>query len=175
MVLSRIAGYVRSTLFARLFGQGEVADAFQAAVRIPNFLQNLLGEGVLSAALIPVYASLLNKEHRAGADRVARAVLAVLALITLALVAIGLVWASVLVSWNSPGFEGEKRELTITLVQILFPGIGLLVISAWCLAILNSHHKFFLSYVAPVLWNGAIIAVDNCPAASARCLRSAAR
>jgi putative peptidoglycan lipid II flippase len=158
MVLSRIAGYIRSTLVARLFGQEEVADAFAAALRIPNFLQNLLGEGVLSASLIPVYAGLLNKEHRAGADRVARAVLGVLALVTLALVVVGLVWASALVTLNTPGFTGEKRELTVRLVQILFPGIGLLVISAWCLAILNSHHKFFLSYVAPVLWNGAIIA-----------------
>ncbi len=158
MVLSRIAGYVRTMLLTRLFGQGEVAEAFNAALRIPNFLQNLLGEGVLSASLIPVYAGLLNKEHRAGADRVARAVLAVLAVITLILVLAGLIWTSALVTLNAPGFEGEKRELTIRLVRILFPGIGLLVLSAWCLAILNSHHKFFLSYVAPVLWNGAIIA-----------------
>jgi putative peptidoglycan lipid II flippase len=84
-------------------------------------------------------------------------VLAVLALITLLLVLAGLIWTSALVTLNAPGFDGEKRELTIQLVRILFPGIGLLVLSAWCLAILNSHHKFFLSYVAPVLWNGAII------------------
>jgi putative peptidoglycan lipid II flippase len=159
MLLSRVSGYIRQTLFSHLFGLSAVADVFTAASRIPNFLQNLLGEGVLSASLIPVYAGLLKKEHRAGADRVARAVLVLLALLTLVLVVIGLVWASVLVTLNSPGFEGEKRALTIRLVKILFPGIGLLVISAWCLAILNSHHKFFLAYVAPVLWNGAIIAV----------------
>ena len=57
----------------------------------------------------------------------------------------------------SPGFHGETRLLTIHLVQILFPGAALLVISAWCLGILNSHRKFFLSYSAPVIWNVAII------------------
>jgi putative peptidoglycan lipid II flippase len=58
----------------------------------------------------------------------------------------------------APGFQGDVRELTIRIVRILFPGVGLLVLSAWCLGILNSHHKFFLSYVAPVLWNAAMIA-----------------
>ena len=57
----------------------------------------------------------------------------------------------------APGFEGEKRELTIRLVRILFPGAGLLVLSAWCLGVLNSHGRFFLSYAAPVIWNLAII------------------
>ena len=59
---------------------------------------------------------------------------------------------------SRPGFEGAKRELTIRLVRILFPGAGLLVFSAWCLGILNSHRKFFLSYTAPVIWNVAMIA-----------------
>src|SRR5262249_48876047 len=63
-----------------------------------------------------------------------------------------LIWAI------APGFHGEKRELTIQLVRIFFPGAGLLVFSAWCLGILNSHRKFFLSYTAPVIWNAALIA-----------------
>jgi putative peptidoglycan lipid II flippase len=58
----------------------------------------------------------------------------------------------------APGFQGPKRELTIELVRILFPGAGLLVFSAWSLGILNSHRKFFLSYTAPVIWNAAMIA-----------------
>jgi putative peptidoglycan lipid II flippase len=63
-----------------------------------------------------------------------------------------------MISLIAPGFEGEKRELTIRIVRILFPGTGLLVLSAWCLGVLNSHRQFFLSYSAPVLWNLAIIA-----------------
>jgi putative peptidoglycan lipid II flippase len=65
---------------------------------------------------------------------------------------------SLLIDAIAPGFEGEKRELAIRLVRILFPGAGLLVLSAWCLGILNSHRRFFLSYAAPVIWNAAIIA-----------------
>jgi len=63
-----------------------------------------------------------------------------------------------LISAIAPGFHGETRELTIRLVRILFPGAGLLVLSAWCLGVLNSHHRFFISYTAPVAWNLAMIA-----------------
>jgi peptidoglycan biosynthesis protein MviN/MurJ (putative lipid II flippase) len=59
----------------------------------------------------------------------------------------------------APGFSGEKRVLTIRLVQIIFPGTGMLVLSAWCLGILNSQGRFFLWYTAPVFWNFAIIGV----------------
>src|SRR6185436_5739732 len=62
-----------------------------------------------------------------------------------------------LINAIAPGFEGEQRELTIRLVRILFPGAGLLVLSAWCLGVLNSHGRFLLSYTAPVVWNVAMI------------------
>ncbi len=73
------------------------------------------------------------------------------------LVLAGILLAPWLIAVIAPGFEGEKREATTTLVRILFPGAGLLVLSAWCLGVLNSHRRFFLSYVAPVVWNLAII------------------
>ena len=74
------------------------------------------------------------------------------------LVALGTLGARLLIRWVAPGFDGDVRELTITLVQIMFSGVGLLVLSAWCLGVLNSHRRFFLSYVAPVVWNLAQIA-----------------
>ena len=70
---------------------------------------------------------------------------------------LGVLLTPVLVTIFAPGFEGEKREATIRLARILFPGAGLLVLSAWCLGVLNSHGRFFLSYAAPVFWNLAII------------------
>jgi putative peptidoglycan lipid II flippase len=73
------------------------------------------------------------------------------------LVLIGILTTPFLIDAIVPGFTGEKRELTIHLVKILFPGAGLLVCSAWCLGILNSHGRFFMSYAAPVLWNAAMI------------------
>jgi putative peptidoglycan lipid II flippase len=156
---SRIAGLVRQRVFAHYFGlQSDAADAFMAAFRIPNFLQNLFGEGALSASFIPVYATLLARGEREEASRVAGAVAALLALVTAILVLAGVLTTPLLIAAIAPGFVGAKRDLTISLVRILFPGAGLLVLSAWCLGILNSHHRFLLSYTAPVLWNLAMIA-----------------
>jgi putative peptidoglycan lipid II flippase len=80
-----------------------------------------------------------------------------MALLTLVLSAIGVTAAGPLVSVLVGGFSAEKRELTVTLVRIIFPGTAILVLSAWCLGVLNSHRRFFLSYVSPVLWNAAMI------------------
>jgi putative peptidoglycan lipid II flippase len=156
--VSRLAGLVRNRVFAHYFGTSDAADAFNAAFRIPNFLQNLFGEGVLSASFIPVYAGLRARGEDAEAERVAGAVAALLGLVTAALVLLGVLLTPWLIAVIAPGFEGEKRDVTIRLVRVLFPGAGLLVLSAWCLGVLNSHRRFFLSYAAPVLWNLAIIA-----------------
>lgn len=159
ILLSRLAGLVRLRVFAHYFGlRSDAADAFNAAFRIPNVLQNLFGEGALSGSFIPVYAGLLSKGSREDADRVASAVGALLALVVAALVALGVVFSPFVTTTLAPGFTGEKRALTIAIVRILFPGTGLLVMSAWCLGILNSHHRFLLSYAVGVAYNAAMIA-----------------
>jgi putative peptidoglycan lipid II flippase len=158
ILLSRIVGLVRQRVFAHYFGLSDAADAFNAAFRIPNFLQNVFGEGALSASFIPVYAKLLAHDDEEEATHVASAVLTLLALTTSVIVLTGVLATPYLLDLIAPGFEGAKRELTIRLVKIFFPGAGLLVLSAWCLGVLNSHRKFFLSYTAPVIWNLAIIA-----------------
>lgn len=157
ILISRIVGLIRQRIFAHYFGTSAAGDAFSAAFRIPNFLQNIFGEGALSASFIPVYAKLLAGNDEAEASRVANAVLGLLALVTSLIVVIGVLTTPYLIDLIAPGFEGETRELTIRLVKILFPGAGLLVLSAWCLGVLNSHHRFFISYTAPVAWNLAII------------------
>ena len=155
--MSRILGLIRNRVFAHYFGTSAAADAFNAAFKIPNFLQNLFGEGVLSASFIPVYARLLAEKDKDEANRVAAAVGSLLALGTAIVVLVGVLLTPVLVTIFTPGFDGDKRDATIRLARILFPGAGILVLSAWCLGVLNSHGRFFLSYAAPVLWNLAII------------------
>jgi putative peptidoglycan lipid II flippase len=163
ILLSRMMGLVRQRVFSHYFGIfSDPADAFASALRVPNFLQNLFGEGVLSASFIPVYARLLAQGPESGSGdeesgRVAGAIGAILALSTSLIVLVGVLATPYLMLVIAPGYHGEKRELTILLVRILFPGAGLLVCSAWCLGILNSHRKFFLSYSAPVIWNLAMI------------------
>ena len=156
--LSRVSGLARDAALAYFLGANAGADAFRAALKIPNFLQNLLGEGVLSASFIPSFSRLLADGRDEDAGRLAGAVLGMLIALTGVLVLLGVLLARPLTLLITPGFEGDKLELTVTLVRIMFPGIGLLVISAWCLGVLNSHRRFFLSYVAPVVWNAGILA-----------------
>ena len=158
ILLSRLVGLIRQRVFAYYFGLSVTGDAYAAAFRIPNFLQNVFGEGALSASFIPVYAKLLAKGDRETAERVAGAVFSLLALATSVLVLFGVLAAPLLTDILAIGFEGAKRDLTVQLVRIFFPGAGLLVLSAWCLGVLNSHRRFFLSYAAPIIWNVAIIA-----------------
>lgn len=158
ILLSKVIGLVRDRFFAHYFGTSEAAGAFRAAFRIPNFLQNLFGEGVLSASFIPVYARLNAENRHQEATQLAEAVFAALFFVTTILVILGVFATPFLIDLIAPGFQGEARALTIRLVQILFPGAALLVFSAWCLGILNSHRNFFLSYAAPVVWNISMIA-----------------
>lgn len=157
ILLSRLFGLVRQRATAHFLGSTEAADALAAAFRIPNLLQNLFGEGSLSASFIPVYARLLAERRHDEAGRLAGAILGLLALLVAVVVVLGIMLAPWLVALIAPGFTGASRELTVLLVRIIFPGLGLLVLSAWCLGILNAHKRFFLSYASPVLWNLAII------------------
>lgn len=157
ILISRIIGVIRQRVFAYYLGTSDAAGAFSAAFRIPNFLQNVFGEGALSASFIPVYANLLARGDRKEASRVADAVFTMLALATSVIVLIGVLATPIFVRLFASNFNPSSKELTVQLVKIFFPGAGLLVLSAWCLGVLNSHRRFFLSYTAPVVWNLAII------------------
>jgi putative peptidoglycan lipid II flippase len=157
ILLSRIAGLIRESLLAHYFGASPFADAWRASLRMPNVLQNLLGEGTLSASFIPIYAELVEEERHEEAARFAGAVFGLLALAAGVLSLIGMLIAPWLVAVVFGGFDAGRQALTTSLVRILFPMTALLVLSAWALGILNSHRRFFLPYVAPVAWNLAII------------------
>lgn len=157
ILLSRIIGLARERVLATYFGAGLHADVFSAGLRLPNVLQNLLGEGTLSASFIPAYSALLGQGRTQEAGRLAGAIFALLCAIAGAIALVGIALSPLLVTVFTPGFTGERRELLISVVRILFPMTGVLVLSAWALGILNSHRRFFLPYFAPVLWNAAII------------------
>jgi putative peptidoglycan lipid II flippase len=156
--LSRLSGLIRERVIAHFFGESAVADAFGAAIRIPNLLSNLFGEGVLSASFVTVYSKLLALREEDEAEHVAAAVFGILCIVCSVLVLLGIWFTPALVEIIAPGFQAEKRDLTIQIVRITFPGTGLLVMSAWCLGILNSHRRFLLSYTAPVAMNLTMIA-----------------
>ena len=125
ILCSRLAGLVRLRVFSHYFGlESDAADAFNAAFRIPNFLQNLFGEGALSASFIPVYAALVARGERREADRVAGAVAALLALVVALLVLAGVLATPALIAVIAPGFTGEKRDLTTRSCACSFPARG---------------------------------------------------
>jgi len=158
--VSRIVGFVRESVIAHYFGGVSIyADALSSAIRIPNLLSNLFGEGVLSAAFVTVYAKLRAQGKDEEAEHVAQAVFGILALTCAVLVLIGVTATPLFIDAIVPGFSGERRLLAIRLVRILFPATGTLVMSAWCLGVLNSHRKFLLSYMAPVALSLAVIVV----------------
>lgn len=144
-------------VFARWFGTTGFADAWTAALKVPNVLQNLLGEGSLSASFIPVYAELEHQGRSADARRLAGAVFGLLVAVAGALALLGVLAAPWIVDVVALGMAGERRDATVGLIRVLFPMMGFLVLSAWALGVLNSHRRFLLSYAAPVLWNAAIV------------------
>ena len=157
ILVSRVLGLVRDRVFAYFFGSSDFADAWRAALRTPNVVQNLLGEGTLSASLVPVYSEMLEQGRDEDAGRFAGAALGILTAVAAAVVLLGWAAAPWIVGLFFPTWDPAKQALTITLVRILFPMTGILVISAWALGILNSHRRFFVSYVAPAFWNVGMI------------------
>ena len=157
--MSRLVALAREAILGAYLGTRMGGDAFGAALRIPKVLQNLLGEGSLSASFIPVYSELLEEGDKKKANSAAGAVLGLLVglvgLLTLATIFLAKPLTIVL----TPGFSGERYDLTVTLIRIMAPGIGFIVLAAWCLGILNAHRRFFLSYVAPALWSLAIVVI----------------
>jgi putative peptidoglycan lipid II flippase len=160
---SRLVGLVRNSALAYYFGAGAHVDVLNMALRAPNFLQNLLGEGTLSAAFIPIYSRLLHKGREEEARRFAGAIFGLLVATAGTLALLGVLFARPITTVLAMGFLDDagtvdRFELTVAAVRIIFPMTAFLVLSAWALGILNSHRRFFLPYFAPVLWNVAIIA-----------------
>lgn len=155
ILLSRLTGLVRDVVMAGFLGTGLAADAYYAAIKIPNIIRNLLGEGTLSAAFVPVYSEALEKEGSAGEGprRLGSSMLGLVLVTAAFLSAIGVLGAPWITGVLLAGADADTRALTTSLVQILFPMSGVLIVGAWFLGVLNSHGRFFLPFVAPTIWN----------------------
>jgi len=158
IVLSRLAGLVRQRVMAHYFGTSAYADMIAAAFRVGNITQNLLGEGTLSATFIPLYARLRGEGKTREAVHFATSALGLLLVAVGVASALGVALAPQLTRVVAAGFEGDKLAGTASIVRLVFPMTGLLVLSAWGLGVLNAHRRFFLPYAAPVVWSGAQIA-----------------
>jgi putative peptidoglycan lipid II flippase len=159
---SRVLGYVRDMVVARVFGAGPVTDAFFVAFRIPNLLRRLLAEGALATAIIPVFTDYLTRRDRDAFVRMLRAV-AGAGLVTLCAVsALGVLLAPWIVAGIAPGWGGEASllDLAVRLTRLIFPYLLLVGLSALAMGTLNVHHRFFTAALGPAVLNvGMILAV----------------
>jgi putative peptidoglycan lipid II flippase len=158
-LLSRVTGYLRDKVIAVTLGAGMRTDAFFVAFRIPNMLREIIGEGAMSSAVIPVYtevaASRSEEEARAFVGRVVGTFTAILTAIT----ALGILASPWLVNLLASPFRADPRkfDLTVTLNRWIFPYILLVSLAALCQALLNANHRFAVSAAAPILLNLSLI------------------
>jgi putative peptidoglycan lipid II flippase len=158
-MLSRVMGYLRDSISAALLGVGLVSDAFYVAFRIPNLLRNLLAEGALSSAFIPVFTDYLEKKDKKDTWMMAANVMTVLTIILVIVTALGMTFSDPIVRLIAPGFSSDpfKFKLTVELTRWFFPFILLVSVAALLLGILNSLKKFSMPAFAPVVLNLAMI------------------
>ena len=158
-LLSRVLGFLRDLIIARAFGAGIATDAFFAAFRLPNMLRELLGEGALSAAFIPVFTESLSKRGREGAWRLAWSALTLLACLLVLVSVAGILLAPWLIWLIAPGFEAVpgKLNLAIFLARMMFPYILFVGVAALLMAILNAQGHFATPALSPTMLNIAMI------------------
>lgn len=155
--VSRILGLIRDRLFASTFGAGDDLDAYYAAFRIPDFIFNLLILGALSSAFVPVFVGYISRGKMSEAWHVTNSLLNILLLISLVVCGILFIFADRLIFLVAPGFDYEKKELTVLLTRIMLISPIFFGISNIASCILNSFKSFFLYAIAPIVYNLGII------------------
>lgn len=157
--ISRILGFLRDILIARIFGAGIATDAFFVAFRIPNLLRRLFAEGAFSQAFVPILAEYKNtrtpEETRALIDHITMLMSIALIIVT----TIGIVSAPLIIYASAPGFsaDAEKFDLTVALLRITFPYILFISLVALAGSILNTFGKFNIPAITPALLNISFI------------------
>ena len=153
--LSRLLGLARDAAIADRFGASAAYDAFLIAFFVPHFLRQLLAEGALSTAFVPIYTE-RSVGHTDG-ERFAGNLLAWLLLLFPGVVAIGIGLAPFYVPFLASGFDPQKLQLTVSLTRWVLPFIALVGFAAVFMGILNAHHRFFVASLAPVWFNVGMI------------------
>lgn len=158
-LVSRVLGFVRDAVIARVFGAGLATDAFFVAFKIPNLLRRLFAEGAFSQAFVPILAEYKNRrgedDVRALIDQVSGVLLLALLLVS----ALGILIAPWIIAVTAPGFSAtpEKFALTVELLRIVFPYILFIALTALAGGILNTWSRFAVPAFTPTLLNISFI------------------
>ncbi|MEK9649494.1 MAG: murein biosynthesis integral membrane protein MurJ [Gammaproteobacteria bacterium] len=157
--LSRIAGLLRDIATTSLLGASFMHDVFVIALKIPNVFRRLFAEGAFSQAFIPIYSQITNNEDKGEAKRFVNNIFALMLLVLFVVVVVGLFFSPVIAYVFAPGFylDPEKKDLTIKLIQIMLPYLGLISLVAFAAGIQNTHQKFSLPAATPLIFNTCLI------------------
>src|SRR5688572_1775745 len=158
-MVSRVLGYVRDFLIARIFGAGLMTDAFFVAFKIPNLLRRLFAEGAFSQAFVPILAETKNRTGVQETKALIDAISTVLFLVLVLAAALGMAAAPLIVYLTAPGFasEPEKYAITVQLLRITFPYIVFISLVSLSAGILNTWNRFSVPAITPALLNVAFI------------------
>lgn len=156
---SRLLGFIRDIVIARLFGVYVYAQAFVVAFRIPNLFRDLVGEGATNAAFVPVFSEYTVKHSREEFWELANVVLNLLLVVLSAITLLGIVFSPLIVRLIAPGFVADPHKFaaTVTLNRIIFPYLLLICLAAYAMGVLNSLKHFAVPAFAPCLLNISII------------------
>jgi len=158
-LVSRILGFVRDAVIARLFGAGLFTDAFFVAFRIPNLLRRLFAEGAFSQAFVPILAEYVTREGQAQAKRLVDRTATLLALALVAVTALGIAAAPVIIYVSAPGFAAEpaKFDVTVAMLRVTFPYILFISLVSLAGGILNTWKRFSIPAFTPTVLNLSFI------------------
>ncbi|HBV20765.1 MAG TPA: murein biosynthesis integral membrane protein MurJ [Nitrosomonas sp.] len=158
--ISRILGFLRDILIARIFGAGMATDAFFVAFRIPNLLRRLFAEGAFSQAFVPILAEYKNKRTAEETRRLVDHIATLLSFTVFIVTLIGVIAAPLIIYASAPGFSAdqEKFNLTVDLLRITFPYILFISLVALAGGILNTYGRFYIPALTPALLNLSFIA-----------------
>ncbi len=159
-LLSRVTGFLRDIVLARMLGAGLLADAFVVAFRLPNHFRAIFGEGAFNAAFVPTYAKVLEQKGEDEARRFSGHIHALLLLSQIALLILAWIFTPGLVRLLAPGFadEPEKFALAVGLTRVTFPYLMCMTLVTLHSGALNAHRRFAAAAFAPVLLNLSMIA-----------------
>ncbi len=159
-MISRILGFMRDMLFARIFGVDGATDAFFVAFKIPNFMRRLFAEGAFAQAFVPVLSDYKEKGSRVALQEFINRTAGTLALILMGVTIIGVIAAPILIMLFAPGFmaEGKQYDLAVEMLRLTFPYLFFISCVAFAGGILNSHGHFAIPAFTPVFLNICMIA-----------------
>lgn len=158
-MISRVLGFVRDTILARIFGAGVATDAFFIAFKLPNLLRRIFAEGAFSQAFVPILAEYKSQQGEEATRTFVAYVSGLLTLVLAVVTGIGILAAPWVVWATAPGFvdNAEKYQLTTDLLRVTFPYILLISLSSLVGAILNTWNRFSVPAFTPTLLNVAMI------------------